>query len=364
MTINAESTLSHTENDRSPVTVAPFYPDEYIAMVSDESRRELELLTDHVESLVSPDFQNHERKKIDPDRLATRLIADTMPTFTNWLETIPSVTALEPLYDPEISELSRGENREIGPELREWFRSGLDAVEIRQRAKVVQECILSHFMDELPVGPAILSLACGAGQPILEIMQRLRNEGIETKQTYVDLSGDALALVERYAERYDQSDLISLVRANILQKNLRDDVSRKLQKKHETMVFPEEGYDVVEAVGFAEYVRRENIGGGGEYSGVFSKDGTTGEVVGLETLIKNMYDLVRPGGRLIVANMLKDRPREKFLLGAVQWPNIEPRSTGEMIDVFRDAGISEGVECIKTNGGAYAVYSLQKDDRQ
>ncbi len=57
---------------------------------------------------------------------------------------------------------------------------------------------------------------------------------------------------------------------------------------------------------------------------------------------ERMYELVMPGGSLIVSNMLDTRPQREFNRRAIGWPDLHLRSDEDMLRIFESAGIDIG----------------------
>lgn len=80
------------------------------------------------------------------------------------------------------------------------------------------------------------------------------------------------------------------------------------------------------------------------------------------TFLRHAYTLVKPGGVLVVANMLDTHPQLGMTLNVVQWPWIHPRSVATMLTLLVSAGLDAPARVIEPNDGVYAVFCITKPD--
>jgi cyclopropane fatty-acyl-phospholipid synthase-like methyltransferase len=77
-------------------------------------------------------------------------------------------------------------------------------------------------------------------------------------------------------------------------------------------------FDLVEAIGLMEYL------GALDWTFRYGRlVASRKRLAGAVTLFRNAYELVRPGGVLVFANMLVSHPQLAFTLNVVQWPHIQ-----------------------------------------
>ncbi|MNL74631.1 hypothetical protein D3C87_2002990 [compost metagenome] len=70
--------------------------------------------------------------------------------------------------------------------------------------------------------------------------------------------------------------------------------------------------------------------------------------------------LVKPGGAVIVSNMLITSPQIDFILRCIGWAHIFPRSLQQLQDIHLAAGIPvENVTVIVPKDGVYAVMEIR-----
>lgn len=311
---------------------------------------------------VVVDIHRKRTSDIDMNNPATSELLSMYPSFADWLSTVPTAAALTPLYEPNNSTLPNG--NAIDVHTMEWFRNIADARGMRSRAEVMKGLLESEASEA--VGPQKwLSLACGAAQPVFSVLENLRDSGTPLPQvTLADFDKNALDLVHRYAGRHGLESQIETKRLNVLQRQgltyerqpgLKGIAQSALLRSRGRL--QAEAYDAVDAVGILEYLMRPDWKY--NYKGVIN---TAQKMAGAETFLKNAYELVKPGGLLIVGNMLDTHPQLGFTLNVVQWPHIQPRSVKEMTDIINTVGIEGEVDVYKPSDGVYALYGIRKPE--
>ena len=94
--------------------------------------------------------------------------------------------------------------------------------------------------------------------------------------------------------------------------------------------------------------------------GVFEYTGSRLTVDSSEFLAA-LYDILAPGGRLLIGQMRSDRPNPDFTLGVVAWPYIELRNPNEFMAVVRDAGIPpDRAELFLPTDGVNSILAIDK----
>ncbi|MNN23232.1 hypothetical protein D3C81_1366230 [compost metagenome] len=69
---------------------------------------------------------------------------------------------------------------------------------------------------------------------------------------------------------------------------------------------------------------------------------------------------MKPGGAVIVSNMLTTSPQIDFILRCIGWANIYPRTLQQLQDIHLAAGIpAENVTVIVPKDGVYAVMEVR-----
>lgn len=345
------------------------YDDPFISDSFEEVNNALEELADQGLAYYGHTQPDLARKRLNAiDRVgnpATRALIDRLPTFDDWLDLVPTAAALDSLYDPSKETLANG--KPLHPLLGDWFRNITDGRGIRSRAAVVGELLTDESVRH-DRQVEWLSLASGAAQPIIATARNLTAEhGVTPRMTLVDKDQEALRLAEEYAATAGLAGSLETMNMNILrlQGMTRSDtgrrmhdfasnaLSRTLRQKH----LPAGQFDVVDAVGLVEYLKADDWPY--TYGNVIK---TKTKLAGARTFLRNSYELVRPGGILVIGNMLKSHPQLAFTLDVIQWPHIKPRSIEEMVQIFDDAQLDGELDVYCPDDGAYAIYQLRKPE--
>jgi hypothetical protein len=210
----------------------------------------------------------------------------------------------------------------------------------------------------------ITSLACGEADRELHFMRRSRSI-----MTLLDIDPDALyaASKRQYTQFFGEEAMVAS--RNILAKNGIDAFSAKVlgailaRTKPQLMDFSSIGkgsQDLVAAIGLAEYLPLENW-----RKAIFP-------MAGLRQFLHNAYELVAPGGKLLVGFMLYGKwgveetlnPHILFLTDVLQWGRLKPRVIGEVVAAFIESGVNKrSIENIKVAimpEGLYALLEVTK----
>lgn len=304
---------------------------------------------------------------IDYENPATKELIARVPGVEHWLALVPTPRALSPLYDPSGEELPGGHH--IGDELRNWMIEIADARGLRYRSQMLTE-LLTDMTDTEALGhrPSWLSIASGAARPILQAAHEIATaQGDAPQMTLVDLSSEALGDARQYAAELNVDAHLRIERMNVLRRqglDLRVSMgeiamhrlfNRTDQARLSRERLPTESYDVVEAVGILEYMKPEDWTY--RYNGVVNLRTIQ---AGAKTFLKNSYRLVKPGGDLIVGNMLDSHPQLGFTLNTIQWPHIQPRSIDSMMELFDEAGLDAERHVYVPSDEANKVYALYR----
>ncbi|MEO8691767.1 MAG: hypothetical protein ABI397_03210 [Candidatus Saccharimonas sp.] len=306
----------------------------------------------------SIDLTRKRTNQIDLNNPSTRWMYENVNGFADWHVLMPTAAALEPIYNPMIEELANGKS--FTSEMRAWMSNIDDAIGIRSRAVVMKWLITREAINGRERNQRWASLACGVATPIIEVLSRLKEDGVALpKVTLADYQGEALSLAQATAEQAGVGDAIETRRMNILRQGgiafrhdeggLHGNITSAMGK------LPAEWFDVVDAVGILEYLERED------------RQFNYGEVIhtkramaGAIQFLRNSFDLVRPGGIMVVGNMRETHPQLGFTLNVIQWPHIQPRSIEQMHQMFAEAGLGDDIETYCPDDNVYAIYSIRK----
>jgi hypothetical protein len=342
---------------------------------------------------------------VDTDNPATRLLMDSVAGFSEWLiHKMPRASALHYLRTQGGGDIYRDlvANSQFPPidsplrddpePLRRWFESLYDGIGINSR-EVVYDEIFSNFMISAHESHSqrpnkVLSLACGeADSTINGIAMLQESHGIETELTLADADEEPLRAAGNRARRMgvkvkticrDLTDLKGFRRAHKSSIALKRSTSKKVDNHYREnspsylgRLQPEQ-YDIVDAIGFFEYLSG-NKQFPFHYNKVTDDEGrviSQKEVMkaGAPTFLKHAFEMVAPGGVLIIGNMNivdprtgKPRPQLDFTMDVVQWPHIQPRAEDDVIKIIEDSGVVyEEIEIHRSLDGIYNLYVIRK----
>ncbi len=302
------------------------------------------------------------RRDIRLDNPSTRSMMEIIEGFASWHREIPEAKALEHIYHPDEGHLPDGTRLGEEAEATNWLTYISDALGIRSRASVVQDIISKEIeASESPL--KVASLACGLATPMLELCSYVKNrEGLVVPEfKLADYDKSALNVARDRAKEMGVIEHFEFQRTNILRPEgiaidgLKGVLAERLFNK------PKRQFDVVELVGILEYLDSSDWVRHFEYGEVIKVNKL---IAGATNLIKNSFDLVEPGGRIIFGNMLNPRPQLGLTINVVQWPHIKPRSIKEVLQLLEASKIdlSEGVDVHLPDDGVYAIYSVRKPE--
>ena len=343
------------------VTVEDLFVNEKFEEINSEVKRLAAIGTAYYEE-NGLDIHRKRKSGIDMDNPATQELCEMLPSVGDWLDTVPTAAALHPLYEPMDTKLPNG--KPLDDKIGDWFRNIADARGMRSRAKVMENLLEQEVKEsDISEPQRWLSLACGAALPVFSTMHRLQSQQVLLPEvTLVDADKNALSLARNYAKHTGLENNIETKRMNILEpaglayerrEGAKGIAQAALLRRRGRM--PAGTFDAVDAVGIFEYLQEPDWKY--TYNKVIS---TSKEMAGAQTFLKNAYELVKPGGLLIVGNMLDTHPQLEFTLNVIQWPHIQPRSIDEMTKIINKVGIEGDVDVYKPDDGVYAIYGIRK----
>lgn len=281
-----------------------------------------------------------------------------------WRDLVPTAEALDYLTNPypDVPIQNReGDITVVSPETAIQLRFTDDGIGIRDRAVAMQVIAEEHLahLNETSNDVRWLSLASGTAEPAIaaskaaEEYAAANGKDLDIKLTVADYDRASLNRVRGHAERYGiAEENITDVEMNILTPKLRE----KLAKKSGS----DELYDVVENLGFEEYLPQA----GDELE---AKKGNG--LPQASEFTRQAFDLVKPGGVLISGNMVLPRPQVNFVFGIVDWPIINARTEESILRVYKEAGIIDDpnakvemfrVKNAQTGGHVYNIVKVTK----
>ena len=226
------------------------------------------------------------------------------PALLAWrARLVPTALALFVVQNPLEDRLPDG--TKMDSDSRQWFIHANDAIGVRSRAKVLAALVEKYIHNESENN--WVSLASGAAIPVLEALRNAKLDGQQVYLTLVDKDPVALSWAETMAAQ-------------------------------EGLVVGEHQAELVDALGIFEY---------------FSDTDAV-------TFLQRALRLVKPGGAVIVSNMLTSSPQIDFVLRGIGWEDIHPRSLQQLQDIHLAAGVPvENVTVVVPKDGVYAVMEMK-----
>lgn len=214
-----------------------------------------------------------------------------------------------------------------------------DSVAVRTRASAAIDEIVTYAHEDpqrfTESGRAlkIASLACGAAGPILELLPRLKESGIDVEKVkLIDWDVMALATAMSMAERQGIGDKVEVLRKDLLRSDLSSYVS---------------DIDVVDLLGLFEYFP-DNVGKGPLRYHL------------AQNFIQELGRCMKPGALIVFGNMLGKRERPYQTVFNQVWPKLEQRSVGDVLMMLERAGFKKDSVSVRIPAdGIYAIYTIR-----
>lgn len=274
-------------------------------------------------------------RQLEPHNDVSRLVY-TNPAMYHWrANLVPSALALVPLQDPTISQLPGEKPFPIDDMSRRFFTHSRDAIAIRSRAMIMQdiatEAIETGQVADRPI--RMVSVASGTAWPVIGAVARI-DADIDVNLTLVDNDISAHRMADGFIAEAQLPNLTYQSKSNNILKDLVAS-DRLVQEIGEARA------DFVDAMGIFEYMP--------------TRRGTARD------FLHKTYQLVRPGGTLVVGNMLDTHPELSFNKYGIGWPSIYPRSRQELFEIIEQADIElSNVTVYEPTDGVYAVIDIKK----
>jgi len=203
----------------------------------------------------------------------------------------------------------------------------VDSHAVRTRADTAKAALREHFSGTPRAELRIVSVACGAAEAMYEFAAEASRRGTESVAIdLVDHDPLALATFAGLARTYGMGDRLRLHRKNFLKTPL-------------DRVIAPGSVDVVDLIGVFEHLPTSRAG----YR--FA-----------EHLLRHAAGILRPGGVIVLANMLPHRPQQAFFSSV--WPPLQQRSIAQMLGILGRVGFDPRSIAVRVPGreGVYAVY--------
>ena len=278
---------------------------------------------------------------ISPDNMAAQWLyfgVDGRPTqLLDWAAKFPTAIALEPMQrlDKGGKWLPGGAPDDRSLEL---YTNMSDAIGLRSRARVYGQLLVEYAEEANVPNVNILSLGSGAAIPNIQATQALEAKGRAVNWKFFDFDPEALMFAQKLIEEKDFK-YSTFDYGPEWENPETGNVEPRGQNYLRAFGEEDESADVVDALGLWEYLKPQDA------------------VRFLHTLFKK----VKPGGSLIVSNMLPSRPQREFNERAVGWPGLYLRSDTDLLDIAQQAGIDTSqVTMTHTEDGVYVVMEIKK----
>lgn len=228
---------------------------------------------------IEKDASGH--KRIIPLHPLSERVYRDRPALVAWrTKLVPSALALYAIQNPLEEHLPDG--TKMDSESRPWFIHANDAIGIRSRAQVL--AILADKYIKNDIDNVWVSLASGAAVPVFEALRKAHFYGQKVRLTLVDCDRVSLRWASKLAtlEGLSVGDDVVLLQRDLIESVICSDAL--IQE------LGQQRAELVDALGIFEY---------------FSDADAV-------TFLKHTQRLVRPGGAIIVSNMLTTSPHAMF----------------------------------------------------
>lgn len=265
-----------------------------------------------------------------------RFFSDKSPTFLDWAtKSVPSAFALAAISNPITGQpvIDKEGNRigELDPDTARWFRVATDGVAIRTRAAALGLLVNEALRSDRTLSEGKwMSVACGTAIPTLQVA---RLAGIKPELTLVDGDMSVMNATTDIADALGIGNGFNKITGNVFDRDFMESLGGDAK--------------IIDLMGIFEYI------------------GPQLESLGIETkaneFMKWNYDLLVEGGRMVLGQMLTNRPRADFTLGTIGWPFIVTRHLEEIMRTAVEAGIDpKNTHVTIPNPGVYAVVAIDK----
>ena len=321
--------------------------------VGDESDRDVELRNEHraygenFERILraNPQWESTVAGKgsvsIPEDNKAAQWLyysEDGQPTqLLEWAAKFPTAIALEPLQRLEKGGKWFAEGKSDDRSL-ELFTNMVDAIGLRSRARIYSQSLVEYAersgADELN----ILSIGSGAAVPNIDATKRLEESDKAVHWKFFDFDAQALMFAQKLVSEnnfnystFDYGPEWENPETHAVEPKGRS-YFRAFEEKDGSA-------DIVDALGLWEYLDAEKA----------------------TKFAHQLFKKVKPGGSMIVSNMLPSRPQRQLNERAVGWQKLHLRNETDLLDILEGAGIdTRQVTMTHAEDGVYVVVEIEK----
>lgn len=302
--------------------------------MKDDATREINALNLAVKTdplLIPPLLENGDNglPVLIPQHVHSEQAFRTRPALAAWrARLVPSALALFVVQNPLEDRLPEG--TKMDSESRQWFIHANDAIGVRSRAQVLAALVDKYIRNDIESD--WISLASGAAIPVLEALRTAKLDGQNVHLTLVDDDPVALRWAETMAAQQglNVGEQITLLKRHLVRHFIRNDDLLLELGEHQA--------ELVDALGIFEYFNDADA----------------------VTFLQRALRLVKPGGAVIISNMLTTSPQIDFLMRCIGWDAIFPRTLQQLQDIHIAAGIPvENVTVVVPKDGVYAVMEVR-----
>jgi len=222
---------------------------------------------------------------------------------------------------------------EYGLDSRDYLTGVIDAHAVRTRAQTAKTLLHEHFAgSDRPL--RFLSIACGIAGAIFDYVHEAAGGGVVVDElTFVDHDPLALATTVALARTAGLDGVVRPLRKNLLKTAPASYVSGQV--------------DMVDLVGVFEHL----------------PSGRLGHRVA-SSVLAAAAEVVRPGGLVLLGNMLGERPQQRFFDSV--WPRLSQRTIRQVLALAGEAGFPAHLVKVRVPAreGVYAVYALTVPERR
>lgn len=261
---------------------------------------------------------------------------DTKPGLYAWYKSRGSARALYPLQNPYFGELPDG--TPITDQESEYIAHVTDADGIRGRAAIMVDVVTEHLEKSSKKNPKLLSIACGAAVPVIQLSQHLIDRGINPELTLLDNDVDTLNFGRTLLEEANLLNNSTIHEEDVLGGFVRKAITENPRLGE---ILKGQKFDTVDILGFLEYLPPRMSA----------------------NLIKNSFSLLEDNGIIVLGNMRDTHPAIDFHHGIVRWPGVQQRSLKDIIQIINQAEIpsSASVDFYQASDGVYNVAVIKNN---
>lgn len=242
-----------------------------------------------------------------------------------WRDTlVPHAPALYPLQ--RLNDAGRlFPNGVVDPYAMDIFTNHEESVAIRSRGAIYRELVLNKAKTSAGQELKAVALGAGAGVPNIDATVAVtQQDGKRIVWDMYDWTYKSLEFAKQLA-----------IEAGIPGA----DITTHRADYRRAFRLTDESVDIADMLGLMEYLPRQDC----------------------VDAIHELYRLLKPGGMLVVSNMLDSRSHLDFHQRGLQWPGVVPRSEDDLVDMVAEAGIdTELLTMTIADDGIYAVLEIHK----